>query len=515
MKLKRPKNIKLTAFISSACALVIALTVIFTGGTTASATEYNETDPELTFYVMNSQAEKIVSNVSLYDCIGTFEQSGGTYKMNTDAYTAWMTEDEIAYAYRTYNIGATRQDVLTLETTVTERSFPGNSYTTASVGLMVRQSLDPSSPELFLHCRDSIAVVYRSQQGGGTIVKYSGVAPKYPVQLKIEKVGTQYTCYYKNNGMTQYAKIATLGCNIQGPVLGGLAAHACMGKGQTITGGFKGFSAVGQGSFDGSGSDGTTPSEPEETGPEWEDAPVADDVLLSETFTDGSITDGKEAVTNPIWSKFDGEITVEDSGNRIWTKNFVSSHSYAGDQEWTDYSASVDFRFTENCDFEQSNIMALHIRHREISYLGMYDYTVTLHSHMDGETPVRELRIYRRYRIRDGYANGILVASAPADDYLLKPGVWQNIYVEAMDNNIKVWLNGEQKIDYTDDNTTIANLKGCIGISTYDTDVAIDNIVVRKLNDELGGDYDNDIGGNYNEEVPAYLKEWSEKGKTY
>ena len=509
------KNIKLTALISFLCVLALILTVVFLGDTNVKAVEYNETDPELTFYVMNSESEKLVGNKELYDCTGTFEQNAGNYKMNTDAYTAWLFQDEVGYAYRQYDIGATRKDILTLETTVTERSFPGNSYPTASVGLMVRQSLDPSSPELFLHCRDSITIVYRSQQGKSTTVKYSGVTPKYPVQLKVEKVGTQYTCYYKNNGMTQYVKIATLGCNIQGPVLGGLAAHACMGLGETVTGVFKGFKVVGEGTFDASGSANPDVSVPEDTGPEWEDAPVGSDVLLSETFTDGSITEGKEAVTNPIWSNFDGEITVEDNGNRIWTKNFVSSHSYAGDQEWTDYSASVDFRFTENCDPEKENIMALHVRHREISYLGMYDYTVALCSYMNGETPVRELRIYRRFRSRENFGNGYVVAKVPADEYLLKPGEWQNLYVEVVDNNIKVWYNGVEKIDYTDEDNTIAVLKGCIGITTYDTDVAIDNIVVRKLEDELGGDYDNDIGGNYNEEIPAYLKEWSEQGKNY
>ena len=108
-----------------------------------------------------------------------------------------------------------------------------------------------------------------------------------------------------------------------------------------------------------------------------------------------------------------------------------------------------------------------------------------------------------------------MVAKVPADEYLLKPGEWQNLYVEVVDNNIKVWYNGVEKIDYTDEDNTIAVLKGGIGITTYDTDVAIDNIVVRKLEDELGGDYDNDIGGNYNEEIPAYLQEWSEQGNNY
>jgi len=493
------------------CALVLAL--VLDNAPTTKALEYNEENPDFKFELINGEAEKIVSNKDLYDCKGTFSGKNGVYKISTDAYTAWQHSDDIAFAYRQYDIGGTKDDKLTVETRIDSRTFSGTEYPTASTGLMLRQSLDPGSPHVFLHCRDTIAIVYRSQQGGSTTVKYAGVSPIYPVSLKIEKVGTQYTCYYKNANMKNYVKIAVCGSNIQGPVLGGFAAHACLGPNEYVNAQFTGYKAVGSGTYnpEGSGEDDTTSSEPENVWPEWEDAPVADDVLLSETFTDGSMINdnGKEQndITNPIWRSSSGDITLDEDNNRVLTKNFVTSTDYVGNFEWTDYSASVDVRFTENCDPEQTNQFTLFVRHYEVGYLGMYDYGVTLYGG-------NEVRIYRRYRSKEGYANGNVVAKADCN-YLDKPGEWQNLYVEAVDDRIRVSVNGVELINYQDKTTTKAITKGQIGISTYDTDCAIDNVIVRKIYDELGGDYDNDIGGNYNEKVPDYIKNWSDKNRPY
>lgn len=489
--------------LSCLCVLALVAAIAFGSGIRADAATYDETNPEFTLALINSEAERIVDHREPYDPKGEFTQEGSKYVLKTDAYTAWQKDDDVGFAYRTYEIGGTISDTLTIETVLTERSFSGNSYTTASIGLMMRESLDPSSPEIFLHCREgNITAIYRSQWDSNTTVKYSNVAPVYPVTLRLEKIGTQYNCYYKNNGQSQFVRFATLGVNIQGPVLAGFAGHACLGPDQYIIGKFDGYTAVGEGKYDPSGSVSSEAPVSSESGPDWEDAPVEDDVLLSETFTDGDLISGEASVTNPIWQSMAGTIEIEPNGNRVWSRNFVTAQNYVGDETWTDYSASVDVRFTENCDPEQVNNFTLYVRHRAVANLGYYDYGITLYG---GNT----IRIYRRVRNPEGYANGTEVARANIENYL-KPDVWQNIYVECMDDTIKVWFNGTQVLDYIDNTNTIANLKGGIGIATYDTDCDVDNIVVKKLEDPLGGDWDNTIGGSFNKEPPKYLQDWDE-----
>lgn len=497
---------KKTMIIALSCVCVLALVaaIALGSGTPVGAATYDETNPEeFTLALINSDAEKIVDHKDPYVLKGTFTQAKGKYELKTDAYTAWQKADDVAFAYRTYAIGATPQDTLTVETTLDELSFSDGGKATSSIGLMIRESVDPSSPEIFLHCREgSITAIYRSQWNGSTTVKYADTKPIYPVTLKLQKKGTQYECFYKNNGQSKFTQFAILGVNIQGPVLAGFGGHACMGPDQYITGKFTGYTASGEGKYDPSGNVSSEAPVSSESGPTWEDAPVESDVLLSETFTDEDLLSGEKSVTNPIWQSTAGTISVEPNGNRVWDRNFITAQNYVGEDTWTDYSASVDVRFTENCDPEQANNFTLYVRHRTVASLGHYDYGISLY---EGNT----IRIYRRVRSPEGYAVGTEVARKNIGNYL-QPDVWQNIYVECMDDNIKVWFNGKQVLDYTDNNTTIANLKGGIGIATIDTDCAVDNIVVKKLEDPLGGDWDNTIGGNFNEEPPKYLQDWDE-----
>ena len=495
--------------LSCLCVLALVAVVAFGSGIRANAATYDETNPEeFEFVAINSEAERIVDHKEPYVPKIEFTQDRGAYMLKTDAYTAWQKDDDIGFAYRTYEIGGTLSDVLTIETTLTERSFSGSSFTTASIGIMMRESVDPSSPEIFLHCREgNITAIYRSQWDGNTTVKYSDVEPIYPVTLRLEKKGTQYVCSYKNSIQGNFVTFATLGVNIQGPVLAGFAGHACMGPDQYIIGKFSGYTAVGEGRYDPGGNSSSEESSSSESGPAWEDAPVESDVLLSETFTDGDLIGGEASVTNPIWQSSAGNIAIEPNGNRVWSRNFVTAQNYVGDETWTDYSASVDVRFTKNCDPEQVNNFTLYVRHRAVANLGYYDYGITLYGG-------NSIRIYRRVRSPEGYAIGTEVARQNIESYL-KADEWQNIYVECLDDTIKVWLNGTQVLDYIDDDHTIANLKGCIGIATFDTDCAVDNIVVKKLEDPLGGDWDNTIGGSFDKDVPQYLQDWKSNGYNY
>ena len=72
----------------------------------------------------------------------------------------------------------------------------------AQVGLMVRQSSDPTSPyyAVFLTKGVGVVVQYRSTFGGGTItdVQMAGTAP--PLYLEIQRVGDQFQAATSNDG---------------------------------------------------------------------------------------------------------------------------------------------------------------------------------------------------------------------------------------------------------------------------------------------------------------------------
>ena len=115
----------------------------------------------------------------------------------------------------------------------------------------------------------------------------------------------------------------------------------------------------------------------------------------------------------------------------------------------------------------------------------------------------------------------ILQKTVDIDNYL-EDGLWHNIAISVFDNVVKVYWDNQLKITYTDvgsDNQWYSkgdwehiNSKGNIGIGTYETSVKIDNIIVEKLEDSINGDYDNTVGGGWDDPIPEYVDSWS---KTY
>ena len=60
--------------------------------------------------------------------------------------------------------------------------------------------------------------------------------------------------------------------------------------------------------------------------------------------------------------------------------------------------------------------------------------------------------------------------------------------------------------------------EGNVGFMVKNAAVKIDNVKVTKLEDYLGGDYDNRIGGNWETSIETedhYLSEWKEYGWAY
>lgn len=104
---------------------------------------------------------------------------------------------------------------------------------------------------------------------------------------------------------------------------------------------------------------------------------------------------------------------------------------------------------------------------------------------------------------------------------MIAADVTLTIRVDTFDNKIDVYFDGEHLISWGDTDrqnvsadssaifkeTQYPNLVGCVGFYTKSISAVVDNLVVTKLNDPIGGDYDNQIGGMFDEPIPDYIRE--------
>ena len=521
MNNKMKINCKKSGFVAILTAFVIlavSLALVLPG--TVRAAEINEINPELTFVNVDGK----LGESAKYTPSGTGYQYGdssgeitekGNYRIDTKSYVAWWESDDFTFGYKKIGLGTSSSDELNVETTVTDRyasdgvSIP---YETASGGIMIRDGLNGDEAMAFLHVRgNEIMMVYRSKQGISASAVYTGIVPRYPVSLKMVKKGNMITGYFKNAGETRFSPLKSIGAKIGEQVYVGIGAHSSV-LDIPLTCKFSGLTYTGHSTVD-TTDDNSGSSSSEQVEP-YEDPPVVEGTLLRETFADLSLTNVPEAIDNPIWNEPScTNIVVLEDGNRVLNKNFKEGDDFIGSREWTDYYASVDLQYTENFDEALTNISTFYVRMRWNETLGYYGYGIQV---KNGNTLV--LRRYCRSTLTSGTViNSVEIPSIYGD------GKFHNIGVKCFDNIITVYFDGEEKMNYVDNNT-IYNTMGCVGIGSQYCDVNFDNITVTAIDDPLGGSYDNAVGGigldadgnaDYNQPVPSYIKNWSDSGNTF
>lgn len=502
-----------------AAVLTVALVAgsLIVPSMTAKAESYNETNPEFLEAKLNGDAE-VILGVKGYVQETEFKQdtNEGKYEITTNAYVAWTTEDDIALLYRQYNVGTTMEDHLIVEVTVDsqEGTTAAGIHANASSGLMIRGSVtDPSAPSIYLHTRSSdVAVVYRTAKGENTLYTTQSVAPVYPVTLRIEKTGKKYACSYKNGDSEVFVPLTTIGSAMSGPVYAGVASHSC-NMSAPIHSVYSNYSAIGSGTLAGGTEEPGGNKEPEKL--EWEDAPFdKDTTLLYETFSDGSMTEGEETINNPVWSNELGSIVMnEEKTNRSLYLSYDNGYTFAGSQtKWTDYSVSMDYELCPGIDTAGNERLVLWTRHKRIDTTGYYGVGFAIETAETTDSSGHKvteqyLNVYHRQR-STLKAIGTKVAGTKIADMIGTGG--HQLRVDCLDNTFTAYIDGEEILRYTDDSTS-PNLRGCIGIEGQDVEAYIDNIIVTKLEDPNGGDYDNYIGSNYGDDIPEYVKEYLEK----
>ena len=509
---------------------VVLVATLFVGLHTfvSSAEDIEAQNPVLELANIDSDAETTITGYPWYQCDGTLEQGDGKYVLTTNSYVPWTLNDDISFAYNVFNVSDARTDTLSYEVTVDSFVTEGGA---AQVGLMFRAGLESNAAEIYVHYRpgEGFLAVYRSVTGRTTQVRYTGVEEAtFPLQFKIEKTGTSAKLYFKDVTMKNYRTFAVeqFAFSAPGPLYAGPAACA-QAPDDTVyaTATFSNIKITGKGSYvpseDGSG--GTTA--PEETLPEADAdiLPTDKNIILYETFTDGDVTDGEMAIGKYEWTGVTNKNIVTENSNRHLSRDFTDiDHWYVGDESWTDYQVSADLQFTSanEMDYNVTDVAFRMIARctRNVFY-GVSGYAAVLRNTSKG--PVLEL--YKQYNVaEDASTNGVLMQTVTMDNFY-GDGLWHNLSMVVFDNIIKVYWDGECKIDFADDGNTygLKNMsydvcaQGAIAFSSNEAVVNIDNLTVKTMEDTLNGSFDNFIGDMWNEKIPEYILEAIEDGVRY
>lgn len=474
------------------------------------------------------------------------------YKLITNAFNPWFTQDSVSFAYTEMSYVYGEEGRLVLETQM--NSWNATASEEACAGIMFRNSLEPGAMNVMMHCRPTrILFSYRASNNSGSgRSRIITTSIRYPVKLKMELYEGYVSCYYQQAGDSDYIRVGDAPFSVSGTVYAGFAAGT-NSQSEYATADYTGFNcylAVPEGAKPvdpSSSSDSSSSSGPEPL--ETEDPEIYDNVLLKETFSDGTLEDPKnndgifevkdveengkivkkQIRTNPLWTynkKLEPKIiTNEQKTNRyLYDKRTSNAYYYAGDQHWADYSMSLDFTFTEDFAEDMKNEFYVFVRNTDIDQYGVHNYAVAFHSKRLNNRNVNCMSIARRmggeYAMTPTDVDTSNLAEGDVVDYEFNYLAEENINVThtlkitAFDNIITVYLDGAQVMRYTDNTNEIRGF-GNIGFMANNAAVKVDNIEVVKEEDLLGGDYDNKICGNWNMPIPDIINYFDEKQYVY
>ncbi len=462
---------------------------------------------------------------------GELKQGNGEYTLTSNGYAQWFNFDGLGFAYKEIYFNYGKKAKLTFEGTLI--SFDGE-VPQSGAGLMLRSSLQPGAATLMMHIRPEYCMAtYRRADGGDSKIAQpqlhttpDAIKQMLPISFKIELQAGTATYYYKAAGVESWSKAYSVPFEYTGEsVFIGLSSYS-QKEDHMATSKWKDFSYMveaPEGTVPGGEGDAEAPTEPPVILPP--DIPVsADDVLLRETYTDGSMVeynnpDMLETPDNPIWTvKGSGyEIKTDpEQTNRYLALEYADMETafFAGDRNWTDYRYQMDITFTNATTLTETNDVHFYVRHTDYPHYGYENYTVSFMSYLEGNKTVRGVQISSRI---SGSFNG------PGDvpiirkefDYLADLGTKHTVAIDAFDNTITVYWDGEELLSFTDmgdDSKEYIHgangigyevkTTGRVGFNAIGANLEIDNIFVFKLDDPLGGDYDNIIAGNWDEPVP-------------
>ncbi len=540
-----------------ALALVLAVTTVVGIAITASAemvNVYSHSGPVLSMAnIGNKDSAWIPSGYFTQGGDGSMmdgSKGDNKYEINVNSWAFWEQNDSLDFAYEKVAFNTGRGSIMTIEVTITKWGGMGSG----SAGIHVRNSLDAKGTGIYLCVRPgAMYFMYRSAEGVSVNrgLENSSFKDSYPISFKVEinKTKNNATGYYKRAGVDKdWVIMGNIPFVANSQLYAGVAAHnvsqdtyePCTFENLSIRLDAPEGYVVEEDNGGGGEDAGPAPTEPQIVLPA--DMPISGDMLLRETFTDGDIFPVGDSITadNAFWTVRTGTPTVEvDEGqtNRYLYLNAADNELMmtAGDFGLTDYSASLDFMYpSDEIAPSETNSFRFLFRHKSVVIGGSSDYAVSLINKFQNNSLVGQY-LQLSWRYTDHYFvpkyNGHNSQSAVLKEILLVEGgmlaadVMHNLKVDVLDNTIKVYLDGEEVMTWGDEERAQQNytdklynesnhplLTGGIGIVAHHTNMRVDNIIIRDLEDPLGGDYDNIIEGAYDQPIPDYLADRYGKG---
>jgi len=125
------------------------------------------------------------------------ETAPGQYTISSNTADIWGTADNFRYVYKTLNgDGTISAKVL---------GITGGSAAWAKAGVMIRESLDPSSSYALMHPTPDGKRAFQSRPSiaaNAISVHSNAAAVTFPVWVKVERKGNEFTAYYSQDGKT-------------------------------------------------------------------------------------------------------------------------------------------------------------------------------------------------------------------------------------------------------------------------------------------------------------------------
>ncbi len=459
-----------------------------------------------------------------------YTETEDSYTLQTNAWNMWNSSDHIVIAYENYKVKYGDKGKLTVTATVDGLNGVDGTEThpTSSIGINVRDGDSADAAELFLHTRpEFVGAVYRGSKGSLTsYLTTTRIPPVYPVQIKLVKQGNAFQCSFKNADSDAWVTQPKVYIKMGEDLMIGIAAHST-NPNKEVVGTVRDLKITIEGpagsKYEGDGDGGDDGPKEDLSKVPHPDSPLTDDILLRETFTDGSLVNGEASRDNTIWGEKGSaaeyaviETVTEEDGkkNNVWHREFTTDYYYIGDPAWTDYSFESDFKYGENCNTSAENAFCMAVRAKTVEFNGYSHYYAKV-------SYGNKITLFKTVLSGSGQINGsgVSIGSCELNSSLFD-GKWHNLKIDAFDNIITVYLDNEKVLEITDDfipvrdpyvsePTKLINSIGNVGISSEGTDIYLDNIIVRKLIDLKGGDWDNSIDGNWNEDIPDYIKNWA------
>ena len=429
--------------------------------------------------------------------------------ITTNALDCWGPNDSFTFLKKKDTVDTKKYTTTVITTTVYD--VRGSSSPNAASGPMMRKDLKADSPHVVLRVRPSGQIILSWRLAKGDICRYIvGPTIKAPVKLKLERIGDLYVAYYKILSVDEEAswiEFGSVNASLGDNIYTGFCTFT-IDQYTPVTASLRRLNiknyALGQ----------STAETPAEIAEEKQDdleiwADVQENIriqkekeerlkafYLVEKFEDMSLTTGEESVENPKWHTSESSPAFEkdENGTVWWVRNKVPNLAYVGKPTWADYKMSFDFIMDPET---AENNFTIYVRSKpdviaESAVAPCY-YSLNMNNkqiYMMKALPFRTKNTYNKL-------------SATFPDFV--DGKKHTMVIEAFDNNLKLYVDGKVLFNFTDD-SSFPHTRGMVGFDTRNVNIKISNLIVEKMEDELGGVYDNYLGCAFDEPTLDIIK---------